>query len=344
MKSAVVILNWNGKQHLEQYLPSVVEHTQLSDIIVADNCSTDTSVDFLKANFPQVKLLHNTKNFGFAKGYNEALKKIEGHYDVYLLINSDIEVTPNWEKPLLDVLSERKEAVVCQPKILSHSQKDRFEYAGASGGYIDCMGYTFCRGRLFETSEKDNLQYETKEDIFWASGACFAVKANLFHQLDGFDEDIYAHMEEIDFCWRLQQRGYKIFVEPQSTVYHLGGGSLQYDSPFKSYLNFRNNLLLLVKNDFSKWLFFKLIFRMKLDGLAAIRLLLKGKPTLFFSIIHAHFGFYKRLPKFLKKRKHNQQHLQPNTLVGKYNRLLIWDYFVSGKRKFSELNQKAFNR
>jgi GT2 family glycosyltransferase len=344
MKCAVVILNWNGKHHLEEYLPSVVEHTKLSDIIVADNCSTDSSVTFLKEKFPRVKLLHNAKNYGFAKGYNEALQQIQGQYDVYLLINSDIEVTPNWEKPLLDALNEHEKAAVCQPKILSHTKKDAFEYAGASGGYMDCMGYTFCRGRLFETSEKDTLQYQSKEEIFWASGACFAVKAELFHQLNGFDEDIYAHMEEIDLCWRLQQRGYKIFVEPLSTVYHLGGGSLQYDSPFKSYLNFRNNLLLLVKNDFSSWLFLKLIFRMQLDGLAGIRLLLKGKPKLFFSIIHAHFGFYKRLLKFLKKRKHNKENLQSKTLIGKYNRLLIWDYFVKGKRKFSELDQKAFNR
>ncbi|MFP5470235.1 MAG: glycosyltransferase family 2 protein [Bacteroidia bacterium] len=337
MKCAVVILNWNGKHHLERFLPSVISHTK-SKIIVADNASTDDSISFLKEHYPQINIIKNEKNYGFALGYSEALKQIQGKYEYYILLNSDVEVTENWDTHLITLLENNKDVAVCQAKILSVNEKDFFEYGGASGGFIDKLGYMFCRGRIFTHQEKDEQQYNTTQEIFWASGACFAIRANLFHQFNGFDADYYAHMEEIDLCWRLKLSGHKIFVEPKSVVYHLGGGSLQYESPFKTYLNFRNNLLLLVKNDASNWLFFKIIFRLKLDGLAGLRFLLQGKFRLMFSIIHAHFGFYKRLPKYLKKRKENLKHTSSKNLVGLYNRSVIWQFFAKGKRKFSELN------
>jgi hypothetical protein len=343
MNCAVVILNWNGKHHLERFLPSVVSHTK-SKIIVADNCSTDDSISLLKENYPQICIIQNQKNYGFALGYNEALKQIEGKFDYYILLNSDVEVTENWDTHLVNLLENNKDIAACQSKILSVTEKEFFEYGGASGGFIDKLGYTFCRGRIFTEQEKDEKQYDKAQEIFWASGACFAVRANLYHQFNGFDADYYAHMEEIDLCWRLKLYGHKIYVEPKSVVYHLGGGSLQYESPFKTYLNFRNNLLLLVKNDTSGWLFFKIIFRLKLDGLAGLRYLLQGKFMLLLSIIHAHFDFYKRLSKFLKKRKENLKNTYSKNLVGFYNKSIIWQFFVKGKRKFSELNQEAFNR
>lgn len=341
MKCAVVILNWNGKHYLEQFLPSVAKHTKHADIIVADNASTDNSIEFLKSNYPDIQLIKNDNNYGFAKGYNVALQQIKGKYNYYILLNSDVEVTESWEKPLIEQL--KKGAAACQPEIRSFRAKDSYEYAGAAGGFIDKNGYPFCRGRIFIAIENINSNYNTEQEIFWASGACFAVKSDIFHDFGGFDEEFYAHMEEIDLCWRMKNQGHKVVYTPYSTVYHLGGGSLQYGSPFKTYLNHRNNLMMLVKNYHQSNVFIKVLKRLILDGLAGIRFLILGQFKLFFSVFKAHFAFYASLSSTLRKRKQNKPKRNVNK-AGWYKGSLVWDYFIGGKKKFSDLSQEAFER
>ena len=275
MKIAVVILNWNGIQLLEQFLPSVVKYSPEATIYVADNASTDDSISFVKANFPSVKIIKNESNLGFAGGYNEALKHIDA--EIYALVNSDIEVTENWLQPIIETFENEPKTAIIQPKILDFKRKEYFEYAGAAGGFIDEYGYPYCRGRIFETLEKDNGQYNDNCEIFWASGACFFIRSSVYKELNGFDADFFAHQEEIDLCWRAFNKGYKIKYISESVVYHVGGATLQQGNPKKTFLNFRNSLLMLTKN-FQKINYYRILFmRMILDGIAGIQFLMKGK-------------------------------------------------------------------
>ncbi len=332
-KIAVVILNWNGKKHLQHFLPSVVKNTpSYIDIVVADNGSTDDSIAFVKTNYPNIIITQNEKNGGFAKGYNDALKQIKA--DIYILLNSDVEVSENWINPLIERLNSSDKIAACQPKILSYIEKSKFEHAGAAGGFIDKFGFAFCRGRIFDFNETDNLQYNQSSEIFWATGACLAIKADLYHQLNGFDEDFFAHMEEIDLCWRLKNKGYQIWYEANSSVFHLGGGTLNYNSPQKIFLNFRNNLFLITKNKASKFIFLDLFIRLVLDGIAGIFFLVNGNFNGIIAVLKAHFAFYASLNKMLHKRK---QLMQKDTLSGIYPKSIVWSYFVKKKKKFSEL-------
>lgn len=299
-KIAVVILNWNGAKLLEQFLPSVVSFSEEAAIYVADNASTDNSIDVIQTQFPSVKIIQNSGNFGFAKGYNEALQFVEEPF--YALVNSDIEVTKNWLVPIIEIFENESETAIIQPKILDFKKKTHFEYAGAAGGFIDKFGYPFCRGRIFETIESDKNQYDDEIPIFWASGACFFIRKEVYRKLNGFDPDFFAHQEEIDLCWRAFNLGYQTKFTYKSTVYHVGGATLQQSNPKKTFLNFRNSLLMLVKNLPKNQLFPILFMRLCLDGLAGIQFLVKGKFSHFISIIKAHFAFYSIGFQFYKKR------------------------------------------
>ena len=278
-RTKIVILNWNGRKHLERFLPTLVENTPEAGIVIADNGSTDDSLIFIKDRFPQIEIITMERNFGFAEGYNRALKQVEADY--FLLLNSDVEVPAGWIVPLIETLDTHPEVAAVSPKIRSFAEPERFEYAGAAGGFIDCLGYPFCRGRILDSIETDEGQHDDAREVFWASGACMLVRSEVFRLLDGFDADFFAHMEEIDFCWRAQLAGYKIRVEPRSMVFHVGGGTLPNDNPQKIYLNFRNNLCMLFKN-LSPYTFWPVLFtRMVLDGAAAIVFLLQGKPAFF---------------------------------------------------------------
>ncbi len=301
-KIAIVILNWNGKSFLEKFLPSVIQHNHPdADIIIADNDSNDDSVEFLKDTYPNIRVIRNKKNYGFAGGYNEALKQIHAEY--YVLLNSDIEVSPNWIDPILDHMEANPDVAACQPKILSYDEPGKFEYAGASGGFIDQYGYPFCRGRIFLSLENDEGQYDDIAEVFWATGACFFVRAKAFLSLGGLDEDFFAHMEEIDFCWRLKNEGHKIMVIPTSVIYHVGGGTLPKSSAIKTYLNFRNNMILLYKNLPGKYLPRVVITRFVLDGIASLKFLLEGHIKDFFAVFRAYLSFFRTFRKTIAKRK-----------------------------------------
>ncbi len=302
--TAVVILNWNGKDLLEKFLPSVQNFSNQADIWVIDNASNDNSIDFLKERYPEIKLVQLDKNYGFAGGYNLGLKQIEAKNLV--LLNSDVEVTKDWLKPLIKHLENNPNIAVLQPKIKDYKDKKMFEYAGAAGGFLDFFGYPYCDGRLLFTVEEDNNQYEREKEIFWASGACFVIRKDVFEQFNGFDETYFAHQEEIDLCWRIKNKGYEIKYIPQSTVFHLGGASLDKQNPFKTYLNFRNSLSTLLKNLPITHLFPVIFSRLLLDGLAGIIFVFQGKPKHTWAVIKAHFGFYKRMPKIWKKRSKPQ--------------------------------------
>lgn len=331
-KTAVVILNYNGKKFLEDFLPVVIEKSMaVADVWVADNNSSDSSVEMLREKFPQVKVLINKKNGGYATGYNQALKQIEAEY--YVLLNSDIEVTDNWIEPVIDLMDNDKSIAACQPKILSFYEKDKFEYAGASGGYIDKLGYPFCRGRLFQSLETDNGQYDDAVEVFWASGACMFVRSKVFHESGGLDDDFFAHMEEIDLCWRMKNNGYKIMVCPTSKVYHVGGGTLPKNSPRKTYLNFRNNFSLLYKNLPSNRMFQVFTIRLLLDGVAGIKFLLEGGFADFTAVIKAHFYFYRNIPKLNRKRKL----LKQNKVSQVYEGNIVVQHYLKRKKKYSDL-------
>ena len=276
MKVAVVILNYNGKAFLEQFLPNVIASCDpnRTEIVVADNASTDDSVSFMKSRFPEIRLIENGSNGGFATGYNVALRQVEAQY--YVLLNSDIEVAPNWIEPVIAMMDADQQIAACQPKILSYYHKEQFEYAGACGGFIDKYGYPFCRGRVFQNLENDDHQYDEPMEVFWATGACLIVRADLYHQIGGLDDSFFAHMEEIDLCWRLKNAGYKVCCCPQSHIYHIGGGTLPKNSPRKTYLNFRNNLSLLVKNLPENRIFATIAYRIVLDWVAAFKFLAEG--------------------------------------------------------------------
>ena len=327
MKVAVVILNYNGAKLLKQFLPSVLQHSTEATIFVADNNSTDDSIDVVKTHFPSVQIIQNQDNYGFAKGYNEALKNL--NFDIYALVNSDVAVTENWLQPILEKFKNEPKTGIIQPKILDFKNKAYFEYAGAAGGYIDQYGYPFCRGRIFDTIEKDHLQYEEETEIFWASGACFFIRSEVYHTLQGFDDDFFAHQEEIDLCWRAINRGYQIQYTSKSTIYHVGGATLQQGNPKKTYLNFRNSLLMLVKNLPKSRLLPILFLRLCLDGLAGIQFLFKGKPMHTFAILKAHFSFYYLLPRFYKKREAEQTKMYFKT------KSIVYFYYIQKRTIFA---------
>ena len=304
MKIAVVILNWNGAKLLEQFLPSVVQFSPEATVYVADNASTDDSISFVKSNFPTVQIIKNEYNFGFAKGYNEALKSVDA--DLYALVNSDVEVTKNWLQPIIESFKSEPQTAIIQPKILDYKRKDYFEYAGAGGGFIDKYGYAFCRGRIFETLEKDNGQYDDSSAIFWASGACFFIRSSVYKELNGFDADFFAHQEEIDLCWRAFNNNHIVKYNGKSTVYHVGGATLKEGNPKKTFLNFKNSLLMLTKNLPKESLIPVLFIRMILDGIAGLRFLFQGKFEHFLAILKAHFYFYHLFLINYKKREKTQ--------------------------------------
>jgi GT2 family glycosyltransferase len=333
IKTAVVVLNWNGKAWLEKFLANLVKHSQEATVFVADNASTDDSVDFVKSNFPSVKIIINASNGGYAKGYNDALKQIDAEY--FVLINSDIEVTEDWLSPIIVLMDSDKKIAACQPKLLDYKKRNTFEYAGASGGFIDNLGYPFCRGRIFDDLEEDKGQYNDAIEVFWATGACLFVRASHYNEVGGLDEDFFAHQEEIDLCWRLKNKGYKIMVQPKSVVYHVGGGTLNAGSPFKTHLNFRNNLFMLFKNLPTYSLFTTIPTRLVLDGVAAFTFLSKEKGLQHvFAIAKAHFIFYFELPKLIAKR---QKINQKNNLIGKVDWSILLQNKIKGIKLFSDL-------
>lgn len=302
---------------------------------MADNASTDDSVAFVKQNHPGVQIIETGGNHGYAGGYNKALEHLDE--DVFVLLNSDVEVSPNWLTPVSELFQQDDSVAACQPKILQHAEKTSFEYAGAAGGFIDKFGFPFCRGRVFETVEKDAGQYDRSEEIFWATGACMFVRSKVFKELGGLDGDFFAHMEEIDFCWRAKRSGYKIMFEPSSTVFHVGGGTLSKSNPWKTFLNFRNGLELLAKNLPKGKLIPTLFVRMVLDGIAACKFLVSGQPKDFWAVFKAHMAFYGRLRKTLRKRKGDF-----TPVTGIYRGSVVLDYFLRGKKKFSELDSNKF--
>lgn len=339
MKVAVVILNWNGVKFLEKFLPSVLScNASFAEVIIADNASTDNSIAFLKSNYPQLRIIQNTINGGFAKGYNDALKSVEAEY--YVLLNSDVEVTPGWIDAIIDLMDADHSIAACQPKIKAFGNKKLFEYAGAAGGFIDKYGYPFCRGRILDTLEEDKGQYDDVREIFWATGACLFVRAECYNKVNGLDEDFFAHMEEIDLCWRLKNLGYKIMYCPNSLVYHVGGGTLNKTSSKKTYLNFRNNLILLCKNHPSQLLFFKICIRMILDGVAALKFLFSGQFSHFWAVWAAHKSFYGSLGKTLEKRKALKQQITSYTTTAVYLHSIVADYYIRRKRTFKEIDLK----
>lgn len=300
INTAVVILNWNGLNLLKEFLPSVVKHSSSAKIYLADNASTDASTAWTIENYPQVKIIYLAKNYGYAGGYNQALKEVEE--DFCVLLNNDVEVPENWILPLVEVLKNNEKIAAVQPKIKDYKRPKYFEYAGAAGGLVDYFAYPYCRGRMFNQVEKDQGQFEQEEEIFWASGACIALKKSVFEKLSGFDEDYFAHMEEIDLCWRMKNAGFLIYYTPKSEVFHLGGGTLDSLSPRKTFLNFRNSLYNLVKNAPSRNIYLKIVLRLMLDGLAAIYFLLQLKPSYFWAVLKAHFSFYANFKTMKKKR------------------------------------------
>ncbi len=334
-QTAVVILNYNGRKYLTDFLPSVINHSPDTTIYVADNASTDDSLSILKNGFPSVKIIQLFENHGFAQGYNEALEQIKGQFKYYILLNSDVEVTPTWIEPVISLMELNPNIAACQPKILSYHEKTHFEYAGAAGGFIDRLGYPFCRGRVFLSIEEDFGQYNDTREVFWATGACMFVQADIFHNLEGFDGDFFAHMEEIDLCWRMKHAGYQIFASGDSTVYHVGGGTLHKSNPYKTFLNFRNGLVMLYKNHPDKGLYRTLLTRLILDGVAGVKFLFFDSWEDCWAVARAHFNFYVHFRKWHKKRRkiHKRDDLRQI-----FKRNIVWQYFVIGKETFEEMN------
>jgi GT2 family glycosyltransferase len=332
LKIAIVILNWNGRKLLEKFLPSVVQFSEgQADIYVADNNSSDDSIDFLLKNYPQVEIVQNETNGGYAKGYNDALARINA--DVYALVNSDIEVTEGWLNPVIEEFKKNRKTGIVQPKLLDFKDKSKFEYAGAGGGFVDFMGYPFCRGRIFMELEKDKGQYDDSANIFWASGACFFIRSEIYHQLGGFDEDYFAHQEEIDLCWRVQNEGLQVRYVGSSSVYHVGGATLRESHPRKTFLNFRNSLFTIAKNVPKRYVFIVVLFRLLLDAVAGVKFVVELRPIHTWSIIKAHLSFYAHLPTMMRKRR---------KLSFKQTRYfhcfsIVWQHFILRKKKFSDI-------
>ena len=339
IKTAIVILNWNGIGYLKKFLTVAVKYSSSAGtaLFIADNGSTDGSADWVEKNFPAVKLIRFNRNHGFAGGYNTALQQIDAKY--FILLNSDIEVTPGWTEPLISFMENNPEAAACQPKILSWHNRECFEYAGAAGGYIDKYGYPFCRGRIFNYVEKDSGQYDSMKEIFWSSGACMIVRADAWNNCSGFDADFFAHMEEIDLCWRFSKAGYRVCYIPDSLIYHVGGGALSYKSPFKTYLNFRNSLFLLYKNLPDKNLYRILFIRRLLDGLAAIWFLLNGSFDSVKAVWRAHIDYYKSISELKEKRK-----MVKNLETGHFpspllNKSIVFEFYAKGNKTYNSLKK-----
>ena len=337
MKVAIVILNWNGEKYLNQFLPILLENTRVEDveIVVADNASTDGSLSLLKDKFPAVRTVLLDKNYGFAGGYNKALAQIEAEY--FVLLNSDVEVTENWLSPMLQYLEQNKDVAACQPKIRAYHNRQYFEHAGASGGFIDYLGYPFCRGRVFGNVEEDKGQYDGVVDVFWATGACLMIRSEVYTKVGGLDDEFFAHMEEIDLCWRLNARGYRIVCIPQSTVFHVGGGTLHVEHPRKTYLNFRNNLLMLYKNLPQNALKEVLFWRSILDYLAALQLFISGKPKNAISVFKARSDFKKMMPDFDDKRKENVLYATRTHCDEMLQKSLLVDYYLRRNKTYTPL-------
>lgn len=334
---AIVILNWNGRSFLADFLPKVIAYSQPHRIILADNASTDDSVAFVKEQFPSVEIILNESNGGFAKGYNDALKKVDATF--YLLLNSDIEVTENWTVPLLKAMEDPTVAGV-QPKVLAYHRKEYFEHAGATGGFIDRLHYPFCRGRIFDSVEKDKHQYDYPTPIFWATGASLLIRSEVYWKAGGLDERFFAHMEEIDLCWKAQHLGYHFLAIPESVIYHVGGGTLNYNNPRKTFLNFRNSLLMIHTN-YDGWLFPTILRRLLLDGLVGVQFTLSLKFKHLWAIIKAHFSYYGMFSSSQAARKQWKAQRKP-ARIGVYNGSIIWAYLAQRVKVFSDLNQRRF--
>lgn len=333
-QAAIVILNYNGKAWLEKFLPLVIANSKYP-IIVADNGSSDDSLNFLSTFFPSIIQFKIETNRGYAGGYNQVLSEIDVEY--FVLLNSDVEVTPNWDSVIIEIMAHDKSIAACQPKIKNYNNRTHFEFAGAAGGFIDTFGYPYCRGRIFDTLEEDLGQYNDNIEIFWATGACLFLRKSAFLQAGKFDEDFFAHMEEIDLCWRLKGLGYKIMYCGQSEVFHVGGGTLQNGSYQKFYLNFRNSLWMLYKNLPSNELFIKLLMRLFLDGIASIRFLIQGKPIFIWIVLKSHLVFYSSILKFYKKRKEVWSKRTNNKMIGMNSISIVLEYFIRKKTSFKQL-------
>ncbi len=330
MKVAIVILNWNGKKLLEQFLPSIIKHSlKDANIYLADNASSDDSIEFVKETFSSVKIIQNKVNGGYAKGYNDALREIDA--EVFCLLNSDVEVTETWLNPIIRTFQKEPNTAIIQPKLLDFKKKDYFEYAGAAGGFIDKYSYPYCRGRIFNTIEKDSGQFDDTAEIFWASGACLFIRRNVFEKLNGLDEAFFAHMEEIDLCWRAKNLGYNIKYVGASTIYHVGGATLSSTNPKKTFLNFRNSLFTLTKNAKGN-IFYLILIRLILDGIAGIKFLLQLKFKHTIAIIKAHLSFYSHLGYLLKQRKALKQSIKYYQKTS-----IVFAYFVNNKKIYKSL-------
>ncbi|HCW06770.1 MAG TPA: dTDP-Rha--alpha-D-GlcNAc-pyrophosphate polyprenol alpha-3-L-rhamnosyltransferase [Cytophagales bacterium] len=334
-KVAVVILNYNGKNYLEQFLPGVLAFSGDAKVIVADNCSTDGSAIFLRENFPSVELIQLNENKGFCEGYNAVLKQIVANY--YVLLNSDVAVTEEWLTPIIELLDSDPSIAACQPKILSYQAKNKFEYAGAGGGQIDFLGYPFCRGRIFNTTEADRDQYNDTLPVFWASGACMVVRSDRYHEMGGLDEDFFAHMEEIDLCWKFWRSGNKVYYQGKSAVYHVGAGTLPVTNPKKTYLNFRNGLSLLIKHQRIAALVWKLPLRILLDWSACLHFILTGGVIHAKAVVIAHLSLLKRLSHELVKRAATKKQIKNFKVENIHHRLIVFEYFLRGKKTFGEI-------
>ena len=334
-RTAVVILNFNGEKLLPLFLPSVVQHSSGAQIIVADNASTDESIQIIKRDFPSVALILLDKNYGFCGGYNRALRQVDADY--FVLLNSDIEVTSGWLEPIIELMDKDDKIASVQPKILSYTKKNKFEHAGAAGGFIDSLGYPFCRGRIFDHVEDDRGQYDDEREIFWSTGACMVIRSHVFHELNGFDEDFFAHMEEIDLCWKIHRRNLKVMYSGKSSVYHLGAGTLGYGSPTKTYLNFRNGLSLIYKHLNPMELIYKLPARIVMDWVAALRFAFgNGDSSNTTAILHAHRDFFAHIRRDKRKRteirKSNPGYRQTGILKGS----IVFNFYVLGKKTFGQ--------
>lgn len=337
IKTSVVILNWNGRQLLEQFLPSVLEHSLSDDcnVIVADNASSDDSLEFLRANYPNLPVIVLDKNYGFADGYNKAIQQIDAEYLV--LLNSDVETSPNWLYPLVSYMDDHPEVAAIQPKIRSYKEKTLFEYAGASGGFVDRFGYPFCRGRILHVVEEDKGQYDTEIQVFWATGACLFIRKKDYVEAEGLDGRFFAHMEEIDLCWRLNARGRKVMCIPSSVVYHVGGASLHQDNPKKMFLNFRNNLLMIYKNIPRHFFYTTFVLRFFFDTLAFLHLLMKGKIKSAKAVIAAYGDFLRMRPSYKATRKRNLAKTTVKNIHTHYRKSILMDFYFRGKKRFASV-------
>ncbi len=337
---AIVILNWNGQKYLAQFLPFIISHSVGCSIFVADNQSTDNSVAYVQENFPEVQLIRHPQNWGFCVGYNQALQQIKADY--YVLLNSDVEVTAGWVTPVINLMESNANIAACQPKIKSYHHRSFFEYAGAGGGLLDRFGYPFCRGRLFQSIEKDTGQYNDSVPIFWASGACLFVRAAAYHQMNGLEPAFFAHMEEIDLCWRLQNQGYQVWYCGKSEIYHVGGGTLPVSNPRKTFLNFKNGLALLYKNFAGNNFFTTFLTRLVLDWIAAFKFMSSGQLQDGLAVFKAHRAIWQNR-KYWQQKREEQMLVQKKVPIGVYARSIVWDYFIWQKRSYQDLKFKNFS-